>query len=299
LRKTRRFSIDQQRGMLGVLFLSPWMLGFLFLFAIPLFDSLRYSFSELVITPTGFTQEYLGFANYRTALLENPYFNRNLADAVLQMVVDVPLIIFFSLFTATLLNQKFKGRGFARAIFFLPVILASGIIDNLANTDAMSQMITSATEGGAALGMLQSFELERMMIEAGVNRVIVDYLTGSVDRIYEIISASGVQILIFLAGLQSISPSLYEASKMEGATGYEAFWKITFPMVSPLILTNIIYSVIDSFSNNQVATLIHQTAFNQFNFGLSAAMAWVYFILIALILFVVAKLISKKVFYYD
>ena len=136
------------------------------------------------------------------------------------------------------------------------------------------------------------------MLEAGVNESIVLYLTGAVDRIYDIVSQSGVQILIFLAGIQTISPQLYEAAKIEGATGYEAFWKITFPMVSPLILVNVIYTVIDSFANNAATDLIREVGFSNFNFGLSAAMAWIYFIAVALILLISTYLISKRVFYY-
>jgi ABC-type glycerol-3-phosphate transport system permease component len=138
-----------------------------------------------------------------------------------------------------------------------------------------------------------------MMLESGFPKALVLYLTGAVDRIYEIISSSGVQILIFLAALQSISPSLYEAAKMEGATGYEIFWKITFPMVSPLILTNTIYSIIDSFNNNSMSRLISSTAFASFEFGISAAMSWIYFLVISLLLIMIGWIVSKRVFYYD
>jgi ABC-type sugar transport system permease subunit len=212
----------------------------------------------------------------------------------------VPLIIFFALFAAVLLNQKFRGRPFARAIFFLPVILASSAIANLD--------LSSFTGGGAIGGgsggeggsiVLQSFELKKMMQESGISPIFIDYITGAVDRIYEIISSSGVQILIFLAGLQSISPSLYEAAKIEGATGYESFWKVTFPMMAPLILTNTVYSITDSFSTSKINDLVSQTAFQVFDFGLSAAMSWVYFLFVAVILLVSVGLISRKVFYYD
>lgn len=299
--KRVRFTIERQKGLMGILFLLPWLIGFVFLFAFPLIQSFRYSLSDMQLTPTGLSIRYGGLINYQFALLEHPTFNRTLTEAVMQMVVDVPLIIFFSLFSATLLNQKFRGRVIARAIFFLPVILASGVISNLSATDFMSQLISEATHsgGGGDGSLLKSFELERMLVESGLSPTIINYLTGSVNRIYEVISASGVQILIFLAGLQSISPSLYEASKIEGATGYETFWKITFPMVSPLILTNVLYTVIDSFTKNKMTTLIQQTAFGKFNFGLSSAMAWMYFLIIGVCLIIVAMLISRKVFYYD
>ncbi|KYG34347.1 carbohydrate ABC transporter permease [Alkalihalobacillus trypoxylicola] len=290
----RKLSLETKKGLWGWVFIAPWIFGFLFLFAIPLFQSLQYSFSQLSLNPDGIYLNFLGFDNYINALSQHVEYNRTLVEALLDMVINVPLIVIFSLFVAVLLNQKFKGRMIARAIFFLPVILASGVIANIESGDFLQSAMQSQanTETG-----LQSFQLTRLLIEAGMNQVLVDYLTGAVDRIYEMVSASGVQIIIFLAGLQAIPPYLYEASKIEGATGYEAFWKITFPMISPLILTNVIYSVIDSFTSNNMTTLIQETAFSQFNFGLSAAMSWIYFVLISIILIITTYFISKKVFY--
>jgi ABC-type sugar transport system permease subunit len=298
----RRLTLDDRKAWMGVAFVTPWLLGFLFLFAVPLVQSFHYSLNKLEMIDSGLSFSYEGLANYKTALLENAEFNRALTEAVVDMVLNVPMILFFSLFTAVLLNQKFHGRALARAIFFLPVILASGVIANMETSSFMTQIMQSLTKGGAesgGFGLLQSFQLERMLIEAGLNLQVVDYLTGAVDRIYEIISASGVQILIFLAGLQSISPSLYEASKIEGATSYESFWKITFPMVSPLILTNMVYTIIDGFNNNQTTKIINDMAFGKLNFGLSAAMSWLYLAVVALVLAVCTALVSRKVFYHE
>lgn len=296
LLQKRKWSLEERRGLWGWVFISPWLFGLIILFAVPIFQSIQYSFSDLSLTPTGINLDFLGFENYKNALTINANYNRTLVEAVMDMVINVPLIIMFSLFVAVLLNQKFKGRMIARAIFFLPVILASGVIANIENGDFLQSAI--ATYGQEASGSgLRSFELERLLINAGINEVIVLYLTTSVDRIYEIVTSSGVQIIIFLAGLQAIPPHLYEVSKIEGATGYESFWKITFPLISPLILTNLIYSVIDSFTNNEMTMLIQETAFQQFNFGLSAAMAWIYFLIISIILLLTTYLTSKKVFY--
>jgi ABC-type sugar transport system permease subunit len=215
------------------------------------------------------------------------------------MVVNVPLIVIFSLFLAVLLNQKFIGRSVARSIFFLPVILASGVIANLEAESLVQAVAQQNPETSGFFNTFGSFELQRIMLQSGVNESIVAYLTGAVDRIYEIVSQSGVQILIFLAGIQTISPQLYEASKMEGATGYEAFWKITFPMVSPLILVNIIYTIIDSFAMNDMTDLIIATGFDNFDFGLSSAMAWLYFISIVVILAISTYFVSKRVFYQE
>ncbi|CAM3367783.1 carbohydrate ABC transporter permease [Marinicrinis lubricantis] len=288
----------QQKAFWGFMYVLPWLVGFVFFFFIPLLSSIRYSFSNIEANEDGMIIEFIGWANYVEALTVNTSFNRILVESIVNMVVNVPLIVIFSLFIAVLLNQKFIGRSIARSIFFLPVILASGIIMTL-ESSSLIQAVNEQNAGSGMINALSSFELEKMMLEAGVSDTIVNYLTGAVDRIYEIVSQSGVQILIFLAGIQTISPQLYEASKMEGATGYESFWKITFPMVSPLILVNVIYTIIDSFSRNAMTDLIRETGFAKFNFGLSSAMAWVYFLAIAVILLVCSYVVSRRVFYHE
>lgn len=298
LRLTQR-TYAQQKAFWGVLYVLPWLLGFIFFFLIPLISSLRYSLSTITANAQGMNIEFIGFKNYIEALTINTSFNRTLAESIINMVVNVPLIVIFSLFLAVLLNQKFFGRSFARAVFFLPVILASGVILTLESSSLIQAVNDQNAGGSGAINAFSSFELQSMMLEAGVSETIVLYLTGAVDRIYEIVSLSGVQILIFLAGIQTISPQLYEASKMEGATGYESFWKITFPMVSPLILVNVVYTVIDSFSRNALTDLIRETGFTKFNFGLSSAMAWIYFLCIIIILAISTGVISRKVFYHE
>ncbi|WP_201763983.1 carbohydrate ABC transporter permease [Thermoclostridium stercorarium] len=166
-------------------------------------------------------------------------------------------------------------------------------------SSSLIEAVQAERTGSRFLNIMTSFELERMMLEMGVDETIVVYLTGAVNRIYEIISQSGVQILIFLAGIQSIPSAMYEVAIIEGATGYEAFWKITFPLVSPLILVNVVYTVIDHFSSNAMIDLIRETALRNFNFGLSSAMAWVYFLAIGIILIVCSRLISGRVFYQE
>ena len=292
-------SYDGQKALWGFIFVLPWLLGFVFFFLTPLITSLQYSFSKVEASSSGIKTTFVGMSNYIDALLVNPNFNRELVESIMDIVIDVPLILIFSLFVAVILNQDFFGRGIARSIFFLPVILASGVIVGLEAESLVQEINQQNAAMGGISNALRAFELERIMIGAGVNETIVLYLTGAVSRIYEIVSLSGVQILIFLAAIQGISPSVYEAAKMEGATGYEAFWKITLPMVSPLILVNLIYTIIDSFSRSPVTDLIMSTGFDNFNFGLSSAMAWIYFISIMLILGISSYLISKKVFYQE
>ncbi|RXZ79917.1 sugar ABC transporter permease [Paenibacillaceae bacterium] len=293
-------TLHQKQKYKGIWFIIPWFVGFLFLFFVPLINSLRYSFSTLKLSETGFSVHPAGWANFKNALFQDEHYVRTLSESMLNMVINVPLIVIFSLFAAVLLNQNFKGRALARAIFFLPVILASGVIASVESGDYMQGIIKNATQQSSGeFSMFRNLELAKLLLNSGVNYHIVEYLVGAVNRIYQIITASGVQILIFVAGLQSISGSLYEASKIEGATAYESFWKITFPMISPLILTNVIYSIIDNLLSSPTTRQIRDTAFKSFQFGLSASMAWIYFVIISIFLWIVALLISRKVFYYD
>lgn len=298
--RLRKLSLEQKNRYYGLYFILPWFVGFLFLFVVPLVASFRYSLSNLKVTNDGFSLDFIGLSNYREALLSHESYVRILTESVMNIAVNTPLIIIFSLFFAVLLNQKFRGRVLARAIFFLPVILASGIIASIENGDLMQSVVRSANDTtGGGLSIMKNMELTVMLVESGLNLTFVEYLTGAVSRIYEIVSQSGVQILIFLAGLQSISPSLYEAARIEGSTGYEAFWKITFPMISPLILTNLVYTIIDSFISDETSRLVVDTAFKSFDFGLSAAMAWMYFAVIAIVLWITTSIVSRKVFYQD
>lgn len=292
-------SYDGQKAFWGVIFLMPWILGFTFFFLVPLITSLQFSLSQVDAGSSGVETTFIGLKNYIQAVAVNPNFNRQLIESIMDILIDVPLIIIFSLFIAVVLNQDFFGRSFARSVFFLPVILASGVIIGLEAESLVQEINQQNAASGGLSNSLGSFELQRIMLGAGVNVTIVSYLTGAVSRIYEIVSLSGVQILIFLAGIQTISSSVYEAAKMEGATGYEAFWKITLPMLSPLILVNLVYTIIDSFARSPITDLIMETGFDTFNFGLSSAMAWIYFLSIMIILALSYFIVSKHIFYQE
>lgn len=292
-------SYASQKAFWGVIFLLPWIVGFILFFLVPLLTSLQFSLSQVDSSASGVETTFVGFKNYIEAVAVNPNFNRQLVESIVDILIDVPLIIIFSLFISVVLNQDFFGRSFARSIFFLPVILASGVIIGLEAESLVQEINQQNAASGGLSNALGAFELERIMIGAGVNIKIVSYLSGAVSRIYEIVSLSGVQILIFLAGIQTISVSVYEAAKMEGATGYEAFWKITLPILSPLILVNLVYTIIDSFARSPITDLIMEVGFDTFNFGLSSAMAWLYFLSIMILLSISYFIISKHIFYQE
>lgn len=297
----KKMTLMQKRALIGFSFILPWLIGFILLFAAPLIQSIQFSFSKLNVAPGGYELSFIAWQNFKEALYVDATFNRILTESVAEMLWNVPMILFFSLFSAVMLNQKFRGRAIARAIFFLPVILASGAIAAAETAGLISLTGSSqvAQELGEAQNGFDTISLIFMLDNVGFPEWFINYIVDGIARIYEIVRSSGVQILIFLAALQSVPPAMYEVAKMEGATAYESFWKITFPMVSPLILTNIIYSIIDSFTDSPVTQKIYETAFQSQNFGLSAAMSWLYTVVICLILVVIGILVSKKVFYYE
>lgn len=291
-----RTSKKRRQALTGALFTLPFAIGFIFFFLYPFLQSIRFSLNHLKIVSGGYILEYVGLGNYRNALVVNADFIPVFVEAVGRIITDVPLVVIFSFFAANLLNQKFRGRTAARVIFFLPVIMGAGIVLQIEQSDyIMAQLRVAATEGGVLSGAV----LRRFLYELRIPEASLDYVTAAVDRIPEIIRASGVQILIFLAGLQSIPRSLYEAANVEGLTSWECFWMITLPMLSPLILTNAIYTIIDSFTvmSNPLVKLIRSTAFGGGGFGLSSAMGVLYFLAISVILLIAGAIISKFVFY--
>lgn len=208
------------------------------------------------------------------------------------MLWQVPVILVLSLFFALILNQKFHGKTFVRAVFFLPVILASGIILELINSDVAANQIMS---GNAVAGgeITQSDALATLLTDLGLSSKVINFATNISDNLFNLAWLTGIQTVIFLAAVQSISGSLYEAAMVEGASSWEIFWKITLPMISPMILTNFIYSVVDCFTLNTNAVMkqVLNTA-AQLKYGWSAAMAWVYFLIIFAVILIVIKIFS-------
>ena len=302
--KKRRFTLIQKRAISGLLFISPWLFGFIVFYARSLFQTIQFSFSEVnILEKGGYTTTFHGLENYLYALREHPTYNQILTQSVTDMMIDVPLIVMFSLFMAILLNQKFRGRTMVRAIFFLPVILNAGAISTAIESartfisGGVSPVAADVVEATSSSFNVDYYVM--MFSDLLIDEKILTYVIGAVGRISEIITASGVQIVIFIAALQSVSSSLYEVSKIEGATAYETFWKVTFPMVTPLILTNVVYTIVDSFVASEVVNIAYEEAFLQYNYGLSAAMSMLSTVIVCVILGIVVAAISKRTFYYN
>lgn len=301
----RKLSLTTKRSINGYLFILPWLIGFICFYARSLFMSVQFSLSDLTVNPGGgYSLQYVGIDNFVYAFRVHGSFKQILTTSVGNMLIDVPLITFFSLFMAILLNKKFRGRTLVRAIFFLPVILNSGAIMDAMDLarSMMSGGISSASAELAEAASGSGVSLEyyfQMFGNLGVPEVVIEYISGAVSRISDIINASGVQIIIFIAALQSIPGSMYEVAKIEGATTYETFWKVTFPMVMPHIITNVVYTVVDSFAESDVVDLAYKTAFTDNNYGLSSVMSLVSTLVTCLILVIVCRFIQKRTFYYN
>ncbi|MCR4833683.1 MAG: sugar ABC transporter permease [Butyrivibrio sp.] len=296
-------SLVGKEAIAGLLFIIPFLVGFFGNFLPLIIESIKFSLSNMEVTSSGYVLSQAGnngFEHYIRLLTIDPDFNQMLLRSLGEMALKVPLVIIFSFFAANLLNQEFKGRAIARSIFFFPVILTSGVILGLENSDLLVRTLSdTGTTVNDTEAILNAVYFIKTYTDLPMS--VISYLTTAINGIYDIIIASGVQILIFLAALQSISPSLYEASSIEGATKWESFWKITFPMVSPIILVNSVYTIIDTFTNetNEMMSEIKSTIFTEIKYGYGSAMAWFYFICIAIVLAVVGSIISRKVFYYD
>lgn len=269
-----RSRLEKRLARSGVIFLLPVMVGLVLFFIIPVVKSFWFSVSNVTITGEGYRTTFQGFSSYYTALFSHSTYNQTVVSALIDMLVQTPLIMIFSFFMASVLNQKFRGRTIFRVILFLPVIVLSAAMTRaeagdtlLAGMDGFNAYKDTFSSGAVSF----TEQIVQMLKDLGANDELTKNVTAAINRIYGVIELSSIQILILLTGMQSISPSLYEAAKVEGGSSWENFWKITFPMVSPLILTCVVYTIVDSFtaSNNGVMKMIDTTAFSNQNLNIS------------------------------
>jgi ABC-type sugar transport system permease subunit len=285
----------QRKAWTGFLYILPWFIGFIYFFADPFIRSLVYSFSHVSLGVGGVELEWVGIRNYVFAFTADQKFVRALSSSVVQMLSGTPLIVVYSLFIATIINQQFRGRLLVRAIFFMPVIIASGVVISILRGDVLSRAILSGErvsalfEGGGVTGFL---------LRAGLPLDLVRFIQQSVNNIFELSWRSGIQILVFLAALQTIPRSMYEAASMEGATSWESFWKITFPLITPMVLVNVVYTIIDAFVDfsNPVMQMIAIFS-RDLKLAYASTLSWIYFVIAFVVIAIVYGLMNRRVFY--
>ena len=305
-KRRRSASLDKRKARMGYLFVLPFIIGLVAIYLPIIYDSILYSFTNIKHGADGYQLMWVGLKNYQDALFVDTSYVQILTSGITQLFLDIPCIIIFSLFMAVLLNQKMVGRAAFRAIFFVPVILSTGLVAKIdVGNELLSYMqntdegISTGAQSSGASEIVSAMDFKYLFSSMKVGTQLVDYVINAINNIYNIVNRSGVQLLIFLSGLQSISPAIYESCQIEGASAWETFWKITFPMISPMILVNAVYTIIDAFtsSTNTVMSYINDVYTKTDGDVLSSAMAWMYFLIVILIIAVVAGIMSTFVFY--
>ncbi|MBR1723867.1 MAG: sugar ABC transporter permease [Ruminococcus sp.] len=290
---------ERRKALYGYGFIALWFVGSIYFFIAPLIQSLIYSFHQTKIVTGGMQMSNPGFKNYYNAFRKDQYYVPALTAMIKDTLLNTPLILVFSVFIAVILNQKFKGRTAARAIFFLPVIIATGPVIDIIN----GNMSTGGYAGGSEQfsTMFETNLVDDLLNFLGIYN-ISDRLTNVISTltadIMNLVWKCGIQILLFLSALQGIPYSAKEAASMEGATSWEYFWKITVPYISPMLIAALVYTIVDSFvdPSNDVMTLVLNQS-KQWEHGYSAAMAWAYFAIVGAILAVVLAVINRFVYY--
>ncbi|OXS58083.1 ABC transporter permease [Cohnella sp. CIP 111063] len=264
----------KEYGM-GYLFMLPWMIGFVAFVAFPIGWSLWNSFNQVFITSEGFKYTWVGLSNFRRMLVENNAYPIILITYLQEVLLIIPLILIFSFFVSLLLNEKFPGRGWMRALFFLPVIFATGQV-----------IMELFVQGAGELPFMEQYNLD-VILRQYFNESTANMLLGILGKAVIILWYSGVQILIFIAGFQTIPKTVYEAVRVDGASPWESFWKITFPGMLPFIGLNAVYTIVDlfTFPFNPVLEIVRNNMFSPTTgYGYASAMAWLYFAIVLVLL---------------
>lgn len=297
--KGMKIPYERRKALYGYGFIALWFVGSLYFFIMPLIQSLIYSFHQTKIVTGGMQMSNPGFKNYYNAFRKDQYYLPALTNMLKDTLLNTPLILVFSVFIAVILNQKFKGRTLSRAIFFLPVIIATGPVIDIIN----GNMSTGGYAGGSEQfsTMFETDLVDDLLTFLGVYNIsdrLTEVITTLTSDIFNLVWRCGIQILLILSALQGIPYSAKEAASMEGATAWEYFWKITLPYISPMLIASLVYTIVDSFvdPSNEVMTLVLNQS-KQWEHGYSAAMAWAYFAIIGVILAIVLGIINKFVYY--
>ena len=299
--KKKLAGLQKRKAIAGYLFISPFILGFLVFMVKPLIQSLYMSFCDVQLGAGDFNPVWRGLFNYNYAFRVDAEYVRLLTEELARMAIYSVAIMVFSFFVALILNGKFRGRALVRSVFFLPVILASGVMLKLDSENALMAAVAQTVEVNAQGTTGITDAIQNILRTTGVGVRAFEKLFEVMDNIYDVAISSGIQIIIFLSGLQTISTSMYEAADIEGCTKWESLWKITFPMVSSLFLVNWIYTVVDFCmrSDNEIIEKITDLINVNLNYGLASAMSWAYFVLVMAIVGISTLIISKGVYYYE
>lgn len=294
--KKRKSSLLRRREYYGYFFILPLIIGVLFIFIPNLYHTLQYSVSSLELGKKGYDAAFEGFSQYKAAFTKDANFVPYLVTELKSFLTDVPVITIFSMFIAVLLNGKFHGRTAARLIFFIPVILSTGIISSI---ESSTDLLANVEAGMASSDTSLVSGLSNMLLQMNLPKFIIDIIGSAISGIYSVVQRSGMQIFILLTGLQQIPNSLYEAAQVEGCNGWESFWKITFPMMGPHIRISIVYTIVDltSRTDTVLAKYINLLAFRSNMFSLGTAMYVIYLLIVLVIVAIVLFVLNRFIKY--
>ena len=301
----RKIWIRQKKNSVGYVFVIPIIIGLFVIYIPSLVRAVIISLSELTFGADGIVMEFAGILHYNYAFVIDPNFTTLVVNSLRDLLINVPTITIFAFFMAVVLNQSFLGRATFRTIFFLPVIISTGVLHLAGQADVIQNMYTAGTGldiGGVSDDSFFNYQyLRQILRNSDLPPLFIELTLGTIDRIGIILMSSGVQILLFLAALQSISQSHYEVAKIEGASSWEILWKISFPLVSPIILVVVLFSIIETFYNftNPIVNIINDNLRNPNQMAYGSALALIYFVVIAAVIAVLWWFINKFVIYLD
>lgn len=296
--KTARLTIEQRTALNGHLYVLPFYIGFIFFFLTPIIKSISYVFCNVNFDVTGVLTEFTGLENLKYIFNKDLDFKGNLVTSVTALLWKTPVILILSLLLAMIANINMPGKGVIRSVFFLPVILSSGVVLDTIREDDIAGLMMRGSVVSANGSVVSSNSLANMLEQAGLSISIVNLFINISNNIFDLLFNCGIPMLIFLSGLQGISPSLYEASSVEGATAWDNFWKITLPMIMPVALINLVYIIVDNFASS--SNLVMQqvlASVELLKLGEASAMVWVFCVIIAVIFAVFFAIANKfKIF---
>lgn len=274
----------KRENILGYTFLAPWLIGFIIFTLFPLLYTLYLSFNDVKLTALGWETTWISIGNYITALLRNSSFTPALINFLIMESIYVPAIVVISFILAIFLNQKIKFRSFFRTIYFLPVIVLSGPV--------MMQLMDAGNTRTGGVSDIFIFKIIENYSEE---------LAYVIEMLFENFSMvlwfSGIPIILFINGLQKINKNLYEAAQIDGANSWQILWKITIPIIKPIVLVVSIFTIVQlgMFPLNPLYAMIQDSIYNTSGgLGLASAYAWLYSLIIMILIAIAFLFLREK-----
>lgn len=290
----RKLTLKQKSGITAHLYIMPFYLGFIFFFLTSIIKSVGYVFSKVTFDVTGVLTEYIGMDNFKYIFNKDLEFKGNLIKALTELAWKTPVILIMSLLLAMIANRKSPLKSVVRSVFFLPVIISSGVVLDTIKLDGVASLMMQGSVVSATGEVVSNSALTDLLVEIGLNETMVKFFQNVSSNIFEVMFNCGIPMLIFISALQGIPSSLYEASSVEGATAWDDFWKITLPMITPTILINLVYVIVDSFASSDHPVMRQILASVELlRLGEASAMVWVFCSIIIVIFAALFAIFSR------